>query len=244
MKSKKRKKYKSNYLLCSLAFIVVVIVIYVLIYICFLGDGIFLAGKNLQKKDWLSFLCGYLSFVGTGAVSLLAVLQGHTYNKQENERRISERYNSIQPIFSIEITRNLQVPGTAEILNLDEPIPKHDNVMYTIENVGQYPVTHLIVFDKYIKNVFKPGDKISIMCAYHDSIDAKKWPNNVLVLTDEYEREGNLPKWFNICYEDIDGNAMFQMFKVKDFDDKVYYSLDSREMVERSERQNGSPNPT
>lgn len=49
------------------------------------------------------------------------------------------------------------------------------------------------------------------------------------VLTDdEFERnEQGVPKWFNINYEDVDGNEMYQTFELKNFDETPYYSLES-----------------
>ena len=32
--------------------------------------------------------------------------------------------------------------------------------------------------------------------------------------------------WFNICYEDIDGQAMYQTFELKSFDNTFFYSLE------------------
>ena len=36
-----------------------------------------------------------------------------------------------------------------------------------------------------------------------------------------------VPTWFNVNYEDVDGNEMFQRFELKDFDGKLYYALNS-----------------
>lgn len=67
-----------------------------------------------------------------------------------------------------------------------------------------------------------------VHCAYYDSVDAKKWPKQMAVLTDEYERnDQGVPTWFNINYEDVDGNEMFQSFELKNFDGKLYYALNS-----------------
>lgn len=53
--------------------------------------------------------------------------------------------------------------------------------------------------------------------------------NKLAVLTDdEFERnEQGVPKWFNINYEDVDGNEMYQTFELKNFDETPYYSLES-----------------
>lgn len=67
-----------------------------------------------------------------------------------------------------------------------------------------------------------------VHCAYYDSDDAKKWPDIMVVLTDDYERnDQGVPEWFNINYEDVDGNDMYQSFELKDYDGELYYSLES-----------------
>ena len=46
------------------------------------------------------------------------------------------------------------------------------------------------------------------------------------ILENEFEPNGNrIPTWFNINYEDIDGNDLYQTFELKSFEDTVYYSL-------------------
>jgi len=205
--------------------------IYIVIYTVFRGDGFFSTGKNLEKRDWLNFLGVYLTFGGTVGVSFLSLAQGVKYNRQENARRRKERFEAIQPIFSVEIAHNKQVPGTAEAFDLRNRT-QYNNTSYMIENVGAYPVSHVIIFDKYRKNVLKPGDKIWFTCAYYDSEDAQRWSKLITVLTDEYTRgDDNIPDWFNICYEDIDGNNVFQTFKLNSFDGKYYYSLESKELT-------------
>lgn len=40
-----------------------------------------------------------------------------------------------------------------------------------------------------------------------------------------------IPVEFNINYEDVDGNQVFQTFQLKEFDNVRYYSLESIEEV-------------
>lgn len=90
-------------------------------------------------------------------------------------------------------------------------------------------IKHVIVFNKYITPLLKYNEVQFVHCAYYGSDDAKKWPNKLAVLTDdEFEHnEQGIPKWFNINYEDVDGNEMYQTFELKDFDGTPYYSLES-----------------
>lgn len=86
----------------------------------------------------------------------------------------------------------------------------------------------MIIFDKYITPLLKCNEVKYIHCAYYDSDDAKKWPGIMVVLTDDYERnDQGVPEWFNINYEDADGNDMYQSFELKDYDGELYYSLES-----------------
>ena len=86
-----------------------------------------------------------------------------------------------------------------------------------------------LILIKYITPLLKCNEVQFVHCAYYGSDDARKWPNKLAVLTDdEFERnEQGVPKWFNINYEDVDGNEMYQTFELKNFDETPYYSLES-----------------
>ena len=190
------KKYQKQIII----FTFISVLTYFIIYLCFYGNGIICTGKNLEKKDWLSFLGEYLTFIGTIAVSLIALSQSYEYNKEENRRRVKERFKNIQPIFAIEISRNVQIPGTVESVNFKkgERI-KHSNMQVSIENVGQYPIMHVCIFEQYISSILKSGEKISEVCAFPESVDAKRWAEKVIVLEDNEERvDGNMPKAFYV----------------------------------------------
>ncbi len=79
--------------------------------------------------------------------------------------------------------------------------------------------------------MLKPSEKKQIQIAYSDSPDAKKWGKYIIELLEtEFERtETGIPKSFNINYDDIDGNEMFQTYELKDFEGTVYYSLEGTE---------------
>lgn len=106
-----------------------------------------------------------------------------------------------------------------------------NEVLYLFENSD----ADVIVFedmDRFNTNItplLKYNEVQFVHCAYYGSDDAKKWPNKLAVLTDdEFEHnEQGIPKWFNINYEDVDGNEMYQTFELKDFDGTPYYSLES-----------------
>lgn len=220
------EKYKLHFFIAILSSFI----LYILIYLFFKGNGIISTGKDLSKSDWLSFLGSYLSFVGTVIVSLIAILQTHYYVVTDEKKKRDERKRQIQPIFSIKIVGiDEPIDGTAEVINLENPekSPKHQNVKISIENVNREPVMNLIVFDeKYITPLLKPNEAINIYCAYYDSADIKRWPDKLIKLTDEIKRnEQGIPEWFNINYEDVDGQSMYQTFVLKEFEGEFYYSL-------------------
>ena len=227
---KKGQSFFSEYKWWLMISCVVLIIGYIVIYICFRGNGGFPAGLYLEKKDWLSFLGAYLSFAGTAIVSLIALFQSQYYTKLEKQRISDERKKSIQPVLSVDITSlNSQVNGTAEAFSLSnyDSIPKHRNVTITIENVGEYPISNVIVFNRYLWQMLKPMEKKQIQVAYSDSPDIQRWKERLIELLEEdFERsEDGIPKWFNVNYDDVDGNEMFQTYELKNFDGKQYYSL-------------------
>ena len=154
-------------------------------------------------------------------------------NIQLNKKKdAASRKKDIQPIFSVNIVAiDVQLDGTAEAFSLSGKgkNPVHKNVKISVENVNRFPIKHVIVFNKYITPLLKYNEVQFVHCAYYGSDDAKKWPNKLAVLTDdEFEHnEQGIPKWFNINYEDVDGNEMYQTFELKDFDGTPYYSLES-----------------
>lgn len=219
-------KYKRWLIISSF----VLIIIYICVYLAFKGNGFFSVGIDLEKKDWLAFFGAYLAFAGTIVVSVVATLQAKYFAELEKDKADKARKKELQPIFSIKIEGiNLQISGTAESFNLYDlsTYPKHKNVTISIENVSSHPILNVIVFDQYMFQLLKPNDKKEFQIAYSDSPDIQKWKNHLVeILESEYESDDKgIPKWFNINYDDIDGNEMFQTFELKTFEDTSYYSL-------------------
>lgn len=232
----KNKMQKISYKHVGIVLTIVFIVAYVLVYVFFVGKGIIPVGENLTKGDWLSFFGTYLSFVGATLVSMMALAQTHLYAEKQHSRDLLVRKKQIQPIFSIEIVNaDQQLPGTAEAVGLrsSSSFPKHRNVHIRIENVAEFPIRNVIIFDRYYFQLLKPNEPKDIYVVYSDSPDADtKVAVIARILETEYERtERGIPKWFNINFEDVDGNELFQTFTLESFEGVQYYSLESTEEI-------------
>lgn len=209
----------------------VLVVAYIAIYFSFKGTGFIYAGSDLEKRDWLSFVGAYLSFSGTVAVSLIATLQAKYFSEKEKERIAKVRINELQPIFSISIEDiDGSIEGVADVFNLHDmsTYPQHKNVTILIENVGQYPIRNVIVFGRYMFQMLKQNEKKNFQVAYSDSPDIKQWKDHLIELMEsDYERTNKgIPQYFNINYDDVDGNKMVQRFELKEFGGIEYYSLE------------------
>ena len=201
---RKKNTNISRYISIVVGLAVVLVACYVLVYLCFKDNSGIPAGDDLEKRDWLSFLGAYLSFAGTLIVSLVALLEGLFYRRRAIAENSEKRKKEIQPIFSIEI-----------------------------QNVSLYPIKHVMVFDKYIIQLLKCNEPTELQCAYEDSPDYTHESKRLIRLVQsDYERaENGLPKWFNINYEDVDGNDMYQSFELHEFDGVQYYSLTKTEDI-------------
>ena len=168
--------------------------------------------------------------------SVIALVQTHIYAKKQNSRDLAVRKKQIQPIFSVEIIDiDQQLPGTTEAVGLysSSNFPKHRNVHIRIENVAELPIRNVIIFDRYYFQLLKPNEPKDIYVVYSDSPDAgTKVAVIARILETEYERtERGIPKWFNINFEDVDGNESFQTFTLENFEGVQYYSLKSTEEI-------------
>ena len=235
-KGKKTEEKRKNYWIIGLVLASSAILLYILIYLSFAGNGFIPTGEHLTKGDWLAFFGTYLSFVGATLVSAIALVQTHIYAKKQNSRDLAVRKKQIQPIFSVEIIDiDQQLPGTTEAVGLysSSNFPKHRNVHIRIENVAELPIRNVIVFDRYYFQLLKPNEPKDIYVVYSDSPDAgTKVAVIARILETEYERtERGIPKWFNINFEDVDGNESFQTFTLENFEGVQYYSLKSTEEI-------------
>lgn len=230
-KKTKQLSFLSEYKLPIFISCAGLVIAYVIIYLDFVWNGFLPAGLDLEKKDWLSFLGSYLSFAGTAIVSLFAIFQSRYFTEQERKRIVDERKKTIQPILSIEIAAlNSHIDGTAEVFNPSKPetLPVHRNVTIVIENVGSYPIRNVIVFDKYKWQLLKPNEKKRIQVAYSDSPDAQRWKKYIIEISEsDYEKsDEGIPMWFNVNYDDVDGNEMYQTYVLKKYEGTPYYSLE------------------
>lgn len=231
----KKENNKNNIVLVIVGILLFLVFIYIVIYLCFLGDGFLYSGKDLEKRDWLSFLGMFLSFVGTIVVCLYTTIQNLTFTQKEKRQAEEMHIKELQPVFSVSITGvDSQIEGTAEAFNITESTfcMSHKNVSISIENIGKYPIRNVIIFDKYMYQLLKTNERQSIYVVYSDSPDLKYKTKIIEVFESKYERsEKGIPKWFNINYEDIDGNEMYQTFKLNVFDGIDYYSLERIQKV-------------
>ena len=94
---------------------------------------------------------------------------------------------------------------------------------------------HICVFEKYMFPAIKLGESKSIQAAFSDSEDVRKYLKRalkaVLDSNEARDEKQRLPLEFNICYDDIDGNSLYQTFRLVDYDGVKYYALKCKEVV-------------
>ena len=231
----KKKEQKNDtsigkYLLFRIVIITIIcIILYVGIYFIFFTKGIIPSGVGLAKTDWLSFLGAYLSFYGTVVVSLTIFWHTNYVARKSEEKNAAVRKKRIQPIFSIKIrNKDIKLHRKASFVDLNDSIGIPHNFEITIENVSEFPITNLIVFDKYITTVLKPEEKENIVCSYSDTTNTLRFSPSVIIINEkDYDMsEKGLPNWFNVNYDDVDGNSMYQTFILKEFAETEYFSLE------------------
>ncbi len=233
-KNKKRKESKNNlakYLLARIILATIIaIIVYIIIYLFFCVKGVIPPGDGLDKTDWLSFLGAYLSFFGTVIVSLTIFWHTNYVTAQTEKKLDMERKKRIQPIFSIKIvTTNIVLEKHSSFINIgNTSIERPPNLKITIENANEFPISNLIVYDKYITSLLKPGEEINVYCTYADPTNTYKFRDSVAIINEsDYEKnENGLPIWVNVNYDDVDGNPMYQTFDLKCFDGTYYFSLE------------------
>jgi uncharacterized membrane protein len=226
------KRYKR----CFIVYVAAVVLVLAVIYFIFTCNGFIPTGYDLEKGDWLAFTGAYLASAAAVFVSMVAILQSHYYFTEQNKRDEVTRKKNIQPIFSIEVAGiNTQPPGAVDAFNISDlsTLPKHENVSFKIENIAEFPVLNVIIFENYLYQVLKPRDVKKVMVAYSGSPDLPKGNGIIIEISEsDYPKsESGLPTWLQISYDDIDGRSMFQTFELKSFDGKEYYSFKNPEWV-------------
>lgn len=91
-------KHKKALLILALASIV----FYMIIWLLFRSQGFIPSGYGLEKRDWLGFLSGYLTLIGSLIIGYFVYLQGKTANEMnkrlleiEDRRHKFETYPSL-----------------------------------------------------------------------------------------------------------------------------------------------------
>ena len=101
--------------------------------------------------------------------------------KEIQVEKENSRVRKNQPSFSVTIEGiNKRLPGVSEILNSDfTGGTRYRNLQISIEIVNGKVARNLIVFDKLLTVILKPGEKCRMAVAYEDSEDVIKWPSKV-----------------------------------------------------------------
>ena len=250
-KNKKNKKNKKNnfghkYKLRIISIIIIAIISHVVIYILFANGLLLGPGAELEKKDLLAFLSGYLGCVGSLVVGCIAICQDGFFAEEERRRRKM----SIQPILSVRIIDEKDEKNDGE---RSKTLSEGGNILYElsvieIKNVGKYPCLNLIalfmgenneVFSKKGNiDLLEPNEKKRFLLVYPREVLSEKHPLNetlniqdgdITVGLDESQyklTKACLPKQLDIRYKDIYGDSEYQKFELKDpFGSSMYYSL-------------------
>ncbi len=153
-----------------------------------------------------------MSFSGALFVGMIAIAQNQYFNEKTEERIKRLRVHEIQPVLSIQFEIDSQ----------------SGSINFEIEHVGEYPICNVYLFDKYLWHLFMPNEKKKIQVVYDDStVRFDEGRRFVKVLATEYEKaDCGLPKWFNVNYDDADGNKLYQTFELINDSGDLFYSLE------------------
>ena len=210
-----------------LGFLAAFLALYVLIWLALLDDGPIPLGTGLSKSDWLDFLGAYLAFGGTVFIGLVAILQNMHFSKEESRRRAVERERLIRPVISVSIAardKDFRVlAGTYSGVSLTYP----GSVTLEFKNAGSYPICNVIALDGYLCECLLPGETAEITCGYGEVPELIAGSGGLIrILEGDFGRSSdNLPEWFNVNYDDIDGNGWYQTFELRTFEGRNYYGL-------------------
>ena len=100
--------------------------IYFLIWCWFITDGHISTGSGLTKADWLSFLGGFLAFVGTVFLGVVAFWQNKEANKEtQRANEINEKLLDLneQANRHNEMLLNIERNRHSCVIMLEKPIP-------------------------------------------------------------------------------------------------------------------------
>lgn len=134
----KMKRNKS--LLYVILIVLAFIILYVIIWIVFLFNGPISTGEGISKRDWLLFLSGYLSFVGTISVSIMVIVQNSRYRKIDKERNRLQNmptikfskaylYNEFKSINFSEFKENIKDPDVKKMIESHSIDPKEEVII-------------------------------------------------------------------------------------------------------------------
>lgn len=218
------RRFLDHYKWWFFGVLVVLVIIYLAIYLIFAGND---STHNIvypSKSDWLVFLGSYLAFGGSILLGIVAVFQAQYFTEMQNARDEAARRREIQPIFSI-VFKHIVPTGQG-----DEE--SFSYLAYDIENIGDMPVRNVYVFDAYMAESLRAGKKIYVLATYCDNSDKYLRSKAIKLLETDYPHNSSgIPESININYDDRDGNAMYQSFKLST-DGGGYYYLSSIESAE------------
>lgn len=204
---------------------------YLLIYVFFLSDGIFPAGPGLEKKDWLSFLGNYLSFAATFFVCAFSLYQNIMFRLRSEKQQKENRFNQIQPIFSIEITTNDRQRFGCEEDHIKDSKLVLKEFRFKIKNLGTFPALHIRIFDFYFLPVLGPGETTEFSFGYNIKTHVRVSSCDILCPLSVGDSEEKPPANMNVEYYDVDGNSMFQGFQLFDYRDRDLYLLTKKDKL-------------
>lgn len=190
-----------------LCFWLLAVFAFIFIYLIFSNKCLIPSGINLSRKDWLSFIGTYLSFVGTTSMALMTFSQSRQFkNKDEKEKQIN-RQKEISPIFSLEIMETEDTPQTIKL-----------------KNVAKYPVRNVVLNDTF------HFDLLPMNCEEKIEFLGKEIQFSNGYSRNKYE----YPNSIVVNYEDIDGNLGYHIFNFEnDIECKQfgYYKLAKKDIV-------------
>ena len=195
--------------------------------------------------DFLVFTGSYLAFIGTLTVSFITLRQSSVYHQQERERIAEERFHTIQPIFSLRVQTSAGLCTTPqaqmhpEHIHQDTDVPIDDHTFEIIlQNNSYHPAKHVIVFGHYLQDTLSVSERASQVYVFGDDLSLVPADDtrHIHIINEDTERTNEgLPVNIPVYYEDIDGHAMVQEFRLKKLEEIRFYSLERTRQEENDE---------